>query len=64
MSFTEKVKVVEDFGMTEHVYTLRELVGLEDDVTDPYGGDEQAYEDTYKELKDLLYEVKKRMGWV
>ncbi|MCR4604706.1 MAG: threonylcarbamoyl-AMP synthase [Eubacterium sp.] len=64
MSFTEKVKVIEDYGVSDHVFTLRELVGLEDDVNDPYGGEEQAYEETYSELKDLLFEVKKRMGWV
>ncbi|MBO4395119.1 MAG: threonylcarbamoyl-AMP synthase [Eubacterium sp.] len=63
MSFTEKVKVLEEFGITEHVYTLREFVGLEDDVTDPYGGDAAAYEGLYLELKDLLYKMKKRLGW-
>ena len=63
MSFTEKVKVVEAFGLTEHIYTLKEFVGLEDDVLDPYGGDEAAYEALYLELKDLLYKMKKRLGW-
>ena len=63
MSFTEKVKVLEGFGVTEHVYTLREFVGLEDDVTDPYGGDAAAYEALYLELKELLYKMKKRLGW-
>ena len=63
MTFTERVKVLEDFKMDEHVYTLREFVGLEDDVTDPYGGDEEAYEGLYTELKDLLYRMKKRLGW-
>lgn len=62
MTFTEKVKVVEDFKLTEHVYTLREFVGYEDDVMDPYGGDEAAYEALYSELKDLLYKMKKRLG--
>lgn len=63
MNFTEKVKVVEEFDLTEHVYTLREFVGFEDDVADPYGGDEEAYEALYLELKDLLYRMKKRLGW-
>ncbi len=63
MAFTEKVKVLEQFDRTEHVYTLREFVGLEDDVTDPYGGDEEAYEALYIELKDLLYKMKKKLGW-
>ncbi len=63
MAFTEKVKVLEDYDLTEHVYTLREFVGLEDDVMDPYGGDEATYEALYVELKDLLYQMKKRLGW-
>ena len=32
MNFTEKVKVLEDYGVTEHVYTLREFVQEEDAV--------------------------------
>ena len=63
MAFTEKVKLVEDFKLQEHVYTLKEFVGLEDDVFDPYGGDDAAYETLYTELKDLLYQLKKRLGW-
>ena len=63
MSFTEKVKVIDEFGSDKHIYTLKEIVGEEDDVTDPYGKDEQAYEALYLELKELLYGVKKRMGW-
>ena len=36
---------------------------LEPDVQDPYSGDEEAYEDSYIELKDLLYKVKKKLQW-
>lgn len=63
MNFTEKVKLVEDFTLTENVYTLKEFVEEEGDVTDPYGGDEEAYENSYIELKDLLYKMKKRLEW-
>ena len=35
----------------------------EGDVLDPYGGDEDAYEECYAELKDLLYKVKKKLEW-
>ncbi|MCH5251459.1 MAG: hypothetical protein J1F22_00670 [Lachnospiraceae bacterium] len=63
INFTEKVKLVEDFGLAENVYTLKEFVEEEGDVADPYGGEEQAYEDSYIELKDLLYKVKKKLGW-
>ena len=69
MNFTEKVKVLEDYGVTEHVYTLRESVQEEDgkefdpDVPDPYGSGDEAYEECYLELKDLLYRVKKKLQW-
>ena len=69
MNFTEKVKVLEDYGVTEHVYTLREFVQEEDgeefdpDVPDPYGSGDEAYEECYLELKDLLYRVKKKLQW-
>ncbi len=67
MAFTEKVKLVEDYHLTENVFTLKEFVeedsDEEVDVTDPYGGDEKAYEECYVELKDLLYKVKKKLSW-
>ena len=45
MNFPEKVKIVEDYELEENVYTLKEFVGEEGDVLDPYGGDEDAYEE-------------------
>ncbi len=63
MNFTEKVKLVEDYGLGDNVYLLKEFVGEEDDVMDPYGGDEEVYEACYVELKDLLYKVKKKLEW-
>ncbi len=48
-------------------YTLREFVQEEDgkefdpDVPDPYGSGDEAYEECYLELKDLLYRVKKKI---
>lgn len=63
MNFTEKVKLVEDFGLKDNVFTLTEFVDEENDVMDPYGGDEGAYDECYVELKDLLYRAKKKLGW-
>ena len=63
MNFTEKVKLVEDFELADNVFTLKEFVEEEGDVTDPYGGDESAYEECYVELKDLLYKAKKKLEW-
>ena len=62
MNFTEKVKLVEDYGL-ENVYTLKEFVEEEGDVTDPYGGDENAYEECYVEMKNLLYTAKRKLEW-
>ncbi len=70
MNFTEKVKLIEDYGLSSHVYTLKEFAeeeeegeALEPDVRDPYSGDEEAYEESYNEIKDLLYKVKKKLQW-
>lgn len=69
MNFTEKVKLIEDWGLMENVYTLKEFAeeeegeSLEPDVLDPYSGDEEVYEESYVELKDLLYKVKKKLHW-
>ena len=61
--FKFKVIIYEDYELEENVYTLKEFVGEEGDVLDPYGGDEDAYEECYAELKDLLYKVKKKLEW-
>ena len=69
MNFTEKVKMIEDYELSEQVYTLKEFAdgeegeALEPDVQDPYSGDEETYEDSYIELKELLYKVKKKLQW-
>lgn len=64
MNFTEKVKLVEEFGLTENVVTLMEfLEEEEEDLMDPYGGNEEAYDKFYVELKELLYRIKKKLDW-
>ncbi len=69
MNFTEKVKLVEDYELSDQVYTLKEYAGeegeeiLDPDVVDPYSGGEDSYEESYVELKDLLYKVKKKLQW-
>lgn len=63
MNFAEKVKVLEDYGLERNVYTLRELAGEEGDTEPPLGGDEEAYEVSYTECKDLLYKIKKKLQW-
>jgi protein-tyrosine-phosphatase len=64
MNFQEKVKLVEDFDLEDgNVYTLKEFVDEDGDVTDPYGGDEDAYDAFFLEIRDLLYKMKHRLGW-
>jgi protein-tyrosine-phosphatase len=68
MNFMEKVKLVEDYGL-DQVFTLREFAEEETDsetdpdMPDPYSGGEDAYEESYTELKELLYKVKKKLQW-
>ena len=45
------------------VYTLKEFVDEEGDVTDPYGGDEEVYDSFFLEIRDLLYKMKHRLKW-
>ena len=61
----KEVKVLEDYGMERNVYTLRELAGEEEegDIDPPLGGDEEAYEASYTECKELLYKIKKKLQW-
>ncbi len=63
MNSIEKIKIAEDFGVTENVFTLKEFIDEEGDVFDPYGGDEEEYETLYLELKDLLYKMKSKLSW-
>ncbi len=63
MNSVEKIKIAEDYGVTENVFTLKEFVEEEGEVIDPYGGDEEGYENLYIQLKDLLYKVKTVLNW-
>lgn len=63
-NFQEKVKLVEDYSFGDDtVFTLKEFVNEEGDVTDPYGGDEEAYDAFFLEIKELLYKIKYRLKW-
>ncbi|MBO5197229.1 MAG: low molecular weight protein arginine phosphatase [Lachnospiraceae bacterium] len=54
MTEAQRERVRKDFGMSEHLYTLKEFVGEYGDVTDPYGGTLMDYEDCYVELTRLI----------
>lgn len=63
MSAAEKIKVVEEFNVSQNVFTLYEFVEEEGEVIDPYGGEEAQYESCYNELKELLYKMKEKLDW-
>ena len=63
MNFAEKVKVLEEFGIEDSVFTIYEFAGEEGEVMEPHGGDMNAYEASYAELKDLLYKIKAKLEW-
>lgn len=63
MNFVEKVKVLEDFGIEEHVFTINEFAEEEGEIMELHGGDESTYEASYVEIKDLLYKIKKKLQW-
>lgn len=63
MSFPEKVKIIEEFGVSENVFTIKEFAEEDGEILEPYGGDENAYEASYIEIKDLLYKIKKKLNW-
>ncbi|SET09203.1 protein-tyrosine phosphatase [[Clostridium] polysaccharolyticum] len=54
MTFSQKIKVAEEFGITENLFTIKEYVGEEGDVIDPYGGTVLEYEECFSELSRLI----------
>lgn len=63
MNFVEKVKVLEDFGIGDNVFTIHEFAEEEGEIPELHGGDEIVYEASYVEIKDLLYKIKKKLQW-
>lgn len=64
MTFAEKVVVLEKEGMEDaNVFTIKEFAEEEGEMETPVGGDGEEYEASYVELKDLLYKIKKKLGW-
>lgn len=45
MTFSEKVKVIEDYGWQDNVYTMAEFAGEGDDLVSPHGGAQEDYEE-------------------
>lgn len=58
MTFADKLKIIEDFGFTGDVYTLKEYVGNDDDLLDPYGEEIDVYEACYQDIYGVIEQVK------
>lgn len=54
MTMQQKIKMMEEFSITENIFSLMEFVGEEGDVPDPYGGSEEDYEKCFVELERLV----------
>ena len=50
MTLSEKVKFIEEFHYENYVYTLGEYVGVEADLIDPVGGEEEQYKECFDEI--------------
>lgn len=64
LTMTEKQKqqVLDTYEKAENVYTIKEFVGLEGDVCDPYGGDLLDYENCFDELSKLVKKTVYRLN--
>jgi protein-tyrosine phosphatase len=54
MTEKQKLNIMEMFAYSDNVYTIKEFVGENGDVTDPYGGTLIDYEECYVELARLV----------
>ena len=63
MTFSEKVKFTEDFNTLENVYTLGEFVGVDTDIIDPSGAEDDKYQECFEELalriNKLIHKIEK-----
>ena len=46
----------------DKVYTLKEYAGENGDISDPYGGDLEEYEETANEIYDTLVDVAEKIA--
>lgn len=54
MTFAQKLKVAEEFGLSDNLFTMKEFAGEDGDVMDPYGGNVLDYEECFSELSRLI----------
>ena len=54
MELAHKLKILEEYDHYENVYTLAEFIGYQGDITSPYGGTMEKYEECYQKLDDFI----------
>lgn len=57
MAFSEKVKLMEDFGIDSNVYTIGEFIGEDTDMINPYGADDAQYRSFFEEVQKRVERV-------
>lgn len=57
MAFSEKVKLMEDFGIENNVYTIGEFIGEDTDMINPYGADDAQYQSFFEEIQKRVERV-------
>lgn len=57
MAFSEKVKLMEDFGIDNNVYTIGEFIGEDTDMVNPYGADDTQYRSFFEEIQKRVERV-------
>lgn len=62
LTMTEAHKRILEPMAKGRVFTLTEYAGAEGDISDPYGGDLEEYEETAQEIYDLLTDVAEKIA--
>lgn len=60
MTFADKLSIIEDYGFEGAVYTLKEYIGNDDELLDPYGEEIDIYEACFQDMFTAIEEVKKQ----
>lgn len=58
LTMTSRIKnVLKDYypSCKDKIYTLNEYVGINGDISDPYGGSIDVYRETFKNLKNSIF---------
>lgn len=57
MTFSQKVKLMEDFGIENNLYTIGEFIEEDTDVKNPYGGEDEQYQEFFNEVYSRVERV-------